>query len=304
MNDLGTNDAVRFEGVVKAYGRLRALDGLDMTIPTGAVSGFVGPNGAGKTTAFRSMLGLTRPSAGRIDVLGMEVGTDTPKIVKRVGAVVEEPGLHKGLSARDNLRVAASTLGRGSEEVDELLDFVTLLDVAGKKVKGFSKGMRQRLALAQAMLGDPELLVLDEPLDGLDPAGQALLKDKLRSLATDRGITVIVSSHDLADIEQMADHVVVIDRGRAVIAGTVAEIVGDSSVLMVQVAEPARAIEVLAGAGFECQRRGDELRVAADDGSAVSRVLAGAGLYPASMVPLRTTLEGRFLELTEGGFDR
>lgn len=295
-------DAIVFDDVVKTYGRLRALDGLSLAIPQGKLTGYVGPNGAGKTTSFRALLGLTRLNSGAMSVLGMQCGPETAAIVKRVGAVVEEPGLHKGLSAIDNMRVTALTLGRGHEAIDDLLDFVTLGEVAGKKVKGFSKGMRQRLALAQAMIGEPEILILDEPLDGLDPAGQALLKHKLRSLVEADGLTVVVSSHNLADIEEMADHVAVIDRGRLIAAGSIDEVIGLDAVLLVRIADLQAALLALTHAGFECEIEDGLLAVVTEDGAEVAEALAARSLYPSMMTPRRNTLEGRFLELTEGGF--
>lgn len=297
-----TDHAIAIDGVVKTFGRTTALDGLSLTVAPGRLTGFLGPNGAGKTTTFRLLLGLSRPDRGSLEVLGMRVGPDTPQIVKRVGAIVEEPGLHKTLSAVDNLRVAALTLGVPGEEIDELLRFVSLDDVANRRVDGYSKGMRQRLALAVAMLGDPDLLMLDEPLDGLDPAGQATLKAKLRSLVEDQGKTVIVSSHDLTDVEQLADDVIVIDRGRVVTAGALEEVLGNAERHRIRIADPPAAIAVLAAAGFEADLVGDEIAVVADDPAALSRALAQAGMYPSMLAPERVSLEQVFLDLTsEGG---
>jgi ABC-2 type transport system ATP-binding protein len=292
--------ALALSGVTKTYGRVTALDGLSFQIPARRLTGFLGPNGAGKTTTFRASLGLTRVQAGSITVLGMAVGPDTARIVKRVGAIVEEPGLLKTLSAIDNLKVAADTLGQGHEEIGSLLEFVQLDDVGNRRVAGFSKGMRQRLALAIALLGEPELLILDEPLDGLDPAGQVVLKRQLRELVEARGKTVIVSSHDLADVEQLADHVVVINRGRLVAAGALEEVLGTAGRFRVEVADPTAAAAVLSAAGQVAEPSGTGLAVEADDGAAISRALAGAGIYPSALVPVRATLESVFLELTEG----
>lgn len=290
--------AVTFHHVVKQYKTIRALDGLDVSIPLGRLTGFLGPNGAGKTTSFRAMLGLTHPTSGDIEVLGMRVGPDTAAIVKRVGAVIEEPGLHKTLDAVDNLRSAAFTIGSGAERIPELLDFVSLSDVADRKVGQYSKGMRQRLALAQAMLADPELLVLDEPLDGLDPQGQVDLKHRLRALVRDQGKTVVVSSHNLPDVEELADHVVVIDRGKLVTAGSMVEMVGANGRLVVTVADRVGAAGALRSAGLVVEEVASDLVVTADDGAVVSRVLADAGFYPSRLVPQRSSLESVFLQLT------
>ncbi len=232
-------------------------------------------------------------------MLGLTVGPDTPRIVKRVGAVVEEPGLHKTLDAYDNLRTACLILGAGQDQIEELLEFVALTEVANRKVEGYSKGMRQRLALAMAMLGDPDILLLDEPLDGLDPAGQVTLRSKLRSLVDDRGKTVVVSSHDMADVEQLADHIVVIDRGRLVAEGRLVDVLGASGRFLVQVADPSAAMAVLAAADMEASLEDGMLAVVATDGAEVSRALATRGIYPSALIPERASLEKVFLQLTD-----
>jgi ABC-2 type transport system ATP-binding protein len=164
--------AIQVNGLHKRYGRTHALQGLDFEIPAGRLTGFLGPNGAGKTTTFRALTGLTIPDEGDIGVLGMRVPGDLASITKKIGCIVEEPGLLKAHSGWVNMRIAADTLGFGHERIETMIDFVGLTDDAGRRVAEYSKGMRQRLALAAAMLGDPQLLLLDEPLDGLDPAGQ------------------------------------------------------------------------------------------------------------------------------------
>lgn len=292
---------IEAKGLTKRYGDLTAVDGISFAVERGTCYGILGPNGAGKTTTFRSILGLTRPQSGEIEVLGMRVGIDTPRIVKRVGAVVEEPGLHKTLSAVDNLRVAALTLGVGAENIDDLISFVGLADEAHRKVGVYSKGMRQRLALAMAMLGDPEILILDEPLDGLDPAGQVAFKARLRELVTERGRTVIVSSHELAHVEALADQVVVINHGRLIAEGTLHQILGDGAGIEVRVSDPGSGLAALAAAGLVSRVVEDAIFVATEDGSQVSRVLADAGLYPSFLAPRRSSLEQVFLGLTGDG---
>lgn len=290
--------AIVVDGLRKKYKQTVALDGLSFEVPGGALTGFLGPNGAGKTTTFRSLLGLTRPDNGRMEILGMKVGPETAEIVKRLGAVVEEPGLVKGLNGRDNLRVAALTLGRGSERIEEMLDFVGLTDAAGRRVDGYSKGMRQRLALGAALLGDPDLLFLDEPLDGLDPAGQSQIKQKLRELAQ-QGKTVVVSSHNLNDVEAIADHVIVINRGKLVSSGSLTDLLGKRGFRVV--AEPlAETARVLEGAGLKTSIVDGGVVVDTEDGSVVSRLLASAGIYPSELVRDSARLEHVFLELTSG----
>ncbi len=292
-------DAVKVEGLKKRYRRTVAVDGLSLSFPAGQVSGFLGPNGAGKTTTFRSLLGLTRPDAGHLEILGMPVKTKLAEIVKRLGAIVEEPGLIKGLSGRSNLVVAARTLGRGMESVDELLEFAGLGSEGHRRVDGYSKGMRQRLALAAALLGDPELLILDEPLDGLDPAGQAQIKASLRSLAA-QGKTVIVSSHNLGDVEAMADYVVVINKGKLLASDDLTTLLGRfKSGYQVEVDQPEQAVSVLQAAGLDASLEDGKVAVATEDGTAISRALAGAQIYPAEMARRSGRLEELFLSLTE-----
>jgi ABC-2 type transport system ATP-binding protein len=293
-------NAVVVEGLHKTYKSTVALDGLSFTIPAGKVTGFLGPNGAGKTTTFRSLLGLTNPDSGKMQVLGMDVKTELAHIVPRLGAIVEEPGLIKGLNGRDNLRVAAHTLGHGHEKIDELLAFAGLAADAGRRIDGYSKGMRQRLALAAALLGDPELLFLDEPLDGLDPAGQAQIKASLRQLAAD-GRTIVVSSHNRGDVEAMADEVVVINRGRLVTQSSLDEILGvQTAAYHVEVDDPVRAVQALVAAGIPASAADGRVLAEADNGSDVSRILAGAGLYPSALYKQSGRLEEVFLRLTRG----
>ena len=290
--------AVVVEGLRKTYKSTVALDGLSFSVPVGKVTGFLGPNGAGKTTTFRSLLGLTRPDSGSMRILGMDVEEQLPNIVPRLGAIVEEPGLIKGLSGRDNLRVAAHTLGRGHEKIEELLTFAGLAADAGRRIDGYSKGMRQRLALAAALLGDPELLFLDEPLDGLDPAGQAQIKASLRQLAAD-GRTIVVSSHNLGDVEAMADQVVVINHGRLVTQSTLQDILGSQTAgHVVEVGDPFRALTVLAAGGITATVEDGRLIAQAESGSDISRILAGAEIYPSALYQQSGRLEEVFLRLT------
>ena len=291
---------VRVSGLHKRYGRIHALRGLDFEIPSGRLTGFLGPNGAGKTTTFRAILGLTRPNKGDIEVLGQAVPVGLPEIVKRVGVIVEEPGLVKALSGRVNLEVAADTLGFGHDRIDEMLEFVGLTADAHRKLGDYSKGMKQRLALAAAMLGDPELLILDEPLDGLDPAGQKAFRARLRALV-DEGKSVVVSTHDLADIEALADYVIVISQGRLVSEGPLEDLLGGGGGIRVVDADTASAIRALATAGMDASPDDTGILVAAGDGSDVVKVLAGAGIYPSEVKPARETLESVFLGITTEG---
>lgn len=290
--------AIRVSGLRKSYGKTEALRGLDFEMATGRITGFLGPNGAGKTTTFRSLLGLTRPNEGDIEILGRSVPGQLREVTKKVGAIIEEPGLIKAHSGMVNLLIAADTLGFGHDKVDPMLEFVGLGQDARRKVAEYSKGMRQRLALAAAMLAEPELLLLDEPLDGLDPLGQDAFKARLRSIA-DEGRTVVVSSHDLTDVEALADDVVIIDHGLLVSQGPLDELL-DHGVIRVVVADIDGAVAALAAGGLESRRDDHGLLVDADDGSDIVRLLSQEGIYPSEVRPERSTLESVFLGITGG----
>jgi ABC-2 type transport system ATP-binding protein len=222
---------------------------------------------------------------------------DLKALTKQVGAIIEEPGLIRALGGRINLQVAADTLGFGHERIDELLEFVELTFDAKRRVEEYSKGMRQRLALAAALLGEPELLLLDEPLDGLDPAGQRGFRERLRELA-DEGRTVVVSSHDLSDIEALADYVVVINHGRLVAQGYLEELLGGAGGTRVMVADQAAAVAALAAAGIEATAEASSLTVHEGDGSRIVEVLARSGIYPSEVMSARSSLESVFLGMT------
>lgn len=294
-----TEPAVRVESLVKRYKTTTALDGLDCVVPSGAITGLLGPNGAGKTTLFRSLLGLTRTDAGSIHVLGREIPAGLVEVAKKIGAIIEEPGLMKALTGRVNLQVAADQLGFGHDRIEELLDFVGLQADAGRKIDEYSKGMRQRLALAAALIGDPQLLLLDEPLDGLDPAGQMAFRARLREIA-DSGQTVVVSSHDLADIEALADYVIVLDLGKLVTEGPLEEMLTGGATRVVT-DDSAHASATLIAAGIGVRADGGALVVDERDGSRVIEVLARADIYPSEVRPARSSLESVFLGMTGEG---
>jgi ABC-2 type transport system ATP-binding protein len=218
----GIDPVVSIGGLTKRYGDIVAVDDLSFSIRSGTVTGFLGPNGAGKTTTLRLLLGLAEPTAGEALVFGRPYG-DLDDPARRVGAVLESSDLHPGRSGWDHLRSLALAARIPSDRVDEVLELVELTSAARRRVKTYSLGMRQRLGLAAALLGNPDLLVLDEPANGLDPAGVRWLRRFLRTFA-DRGRTVLVSSHMLAEAAQTVDRVVIIDRGRLVASGTLEEL--------------------------------------------------------------------------------
>ena len=288
--------AIEVKGLVKDYKKIRAVDGLDFTVEAGKLTGFLGPNGAGKTTTFRALLGLTRMTDGEVTILGKPVPQRLDEVVKEVGAIVEEPGLIKSITGLRNLRVAADTLGAGHDRIDELLDFVELTGDARRNVEQYSKGMRQRLALAAALLPSPKILFLDEPLDGLDPAGQHAFKARLRQLA-EGGTTVMVSSHDLSDVEALADNVIVINKGKLVAQGTLESLLSEAT-MRVEGVGGTDAVNVLQSSGYEVEQRGDSLVIATGDGAGIIRSLAGARIYPSEVKATRDSLESVFLGIT------
>ena len=295
--------AVRTSSLRKTYlsrGRRRvAVQGLSMTVPLGGVHGFLGPNGSGKTTTIRMLLGLVRPDSGTAEVLGQTVPRHLPKVVDRVGAIVEAPKFFPSFTGRQNLRLLADAIGTPLPRVDEVLEATHLGDRGRDRFAGYSLGMKQRLAIAATLLKDPDLLIFDEPTNGLDPAGIREVRDTMRSLGA-QGKTVLVSSHLLSEVEQVADTVSIIGHGSLLAEGSVSDILGSTSTAQVRVgvASPERAATILEGGGFGVQRDGEHLIVAATDPAAVTRALAGHGLYVSELAPVRADLEAVFLALT------
>jgi ABC-2 type transport system ATP-binding protein len=294
-------------GVTKGYGRRLALDGLDLAVPSGGVFGLLGENGAGKTTALRCMLGLVRPTSGVCRVLGVDSGRDLHRVIGRVGALIETPGLTGTMSGRRNLALLARLDRIGPAGVDRALLAAGLAERADDPVNTYSLGMRQRLGIAAALLRDPELVVLDEPSNGLDPAGIAGIRQLLLGLAAE-GRTVIVSSHLLDEVERTCDRLAVIDAGRCVASGPIGDVLATAGVgtLMVGVADLQAARNALAEAGIEAAVVEGNLRVTHDpaDAARVTEILAAKGLYVSEIRHERPTLESVFFGLTSPEVDR
>ncbi|MGZ4109707.1 MAG: ABC transporter ATP-binding protein [Actinomycetota bacterium] len=305
---------IRTRGLTKRYEGVAAVDGLDLQVERGELYGFLGPNGAGKTTTIRMALGLIHATSGEVEVLGEPVSIDRGPL-RRVGALVEEPAFWRYLSGRRNLEYFARAGGRGDDtrrrlsRVDECLAAVGLVEAGAKRVKAYSQGMRQRLGIANALLGEPELLMLDEPTNGLDPSGMREVRLLLRQLV-DGGTTVFVSSHLLSEVEAMCDRVGVMAQGRIVAEGAPGTLRGLADRLRVEVDDLARATEVVrglagatvaepstpgSGAGALTIELGGDL-VAAE----VNRALVTAGVRVSALVPVGDTLEDVFLHLVEG----
>ena len=299
-------NVIEIEGLRKVYRRLRgqpsvALDGLDLAVPAGGVFGFLGPNGSGKTTTIRCLLGLVRPTTGCMALLGRPVPGGLAATMGRVGAIVEAPALFPTMTGRENLRLLAAMDRIGPRRVDEVLAQVGLEQRAGDNVKRYSLGMRQRLGLAAALLKDPELLVLDEPANGLDPAGIREIRVLLRRLGAE-GRTVFVSSHLLSEVEQTCDSVAILRAGRCVAAGPVRHVLATAgpAAVVVRMDDLDAGRRVLARAGFSAERVGDHLRVdaPAGRGAAINRALAESGVWASELRCEEVTLEELFLQLT------
>jgi ABC-type multidrug transport system ATPase subunit len=294
-----TDTIVRTDRLSKRYGDRLAVDAVSLTVRRGEVYGFLGPNGAGKTTTLRMVLGLVRPSSGTATVLGEPPGT--PAAVARVGALVEGPGFYPHLSGRDNLRVLARYRGVDDGQVDTVLDRVDLAARGGDRYSRYSLGMKQRLGVAAALLGGPDLLVLDEPTNGLDPAGMADMRALLIDVAAG-GQTVVLSSHLLTEVQEVCDRVGVIAGGRLLTEGTVAELRGATAVLLR--AEPldvalAIAMRVTGDDAVEVVA-GESLHVHADPGvvPALTRELVVAGVDVLEVTTVERSLEEVFLAMT------
>jgi len=308
------NAALQTHGLTKRYGDTPVVDRLDLCIEPGVLYGFLGPNGAGKTTTIRMAVGLIFPTEGSVEVLGQPVRGSMENLpsLRRVGAMIEEPAFWKYLSGRRNLEAYARAAGPAADRdrrlvrVPEVLRLVGLEEAASKKVGAYSQGMRQRLGIAQALLGEPDLLILDEPTNGLDPQGMREIRILLRRLA-DEGTTVIVSSHLLAEVEAMCDRVGVLAHGRLVAEGAPSELRTLSDSIRIEVGDTARAREVLGGlSGVRIEDEpgiGRWLRVRLSDGTtaaAVNRALVSAGVEVGALIPERASLEDVFLSLVEG----
>jgi ABC-2 type transport system ATP-binding protein len=290
--------AIEIQGVSKRFGDVAAVDGLSFSAREGAVTGFLGPNGAGKSTTLRMLLGLVRPSEGTATIGGKRYAA-LEEPFRQIGAVLEADAFHPGRRARDHLRVLATAAGLPLARVDAVLHEVDLTDVGHRRVKGFSLGMRQRLGLASALLGEPEVLILDEPANGLDPEGVHWLRRFVRAFA-DGGGTVLISSHVLAEVAQTVDDVVIIANGRLVTQSSLAELAARSrSGVRVRTpqAEALRDALIMQGIGAQLVAA-DALVALESTAETVGLVAAGVGAVIYEMTPEHFNLEEMFLELT------
>ncbi|MEX5718786.1 ABC transporter ATP-binding protein [Geodermatophilus maliterrae] len=290
-------------GLTKRFGDRVAVDGVSFTVRPGRVTGFLGPNGAGKSTTMRMVIGLDRPTSGTVTVDGARYA-DSPAPLRAVGALLEARALHPGRTARAHLRWMAASNGIPAARVEEVLDLVGLEAVAGQRVGRFSLGMGQRLGIAAALLGDPPVVVLDEPVNGLDPEGIRWVRTLARDLATE-GRTVLVSSHLMAEMALTADHLVVIGRGRILADCSTAEFIAEhaASFVKVRTPQPGQLADLLRRSGADVTRDGDELHVHGVDAAATGELAAGAGLVLHELGLVTSSLEEAFMTLTAGSVE-
>lgn len=297
--------SVLTSALTKRFGERVAVDSLDIELPAGVVAGFVGPNGSGKTTTIQLLLGLLRPTSGSARVLGQPI-SDPASYLGRVGALIEAPSFYPTLSGRRNLEVLTRLGHISRARIDEVLEIVGLTDRAADHVRTYSLGMRQRLGVAAALLPDPELCILDEPTNGLDPAGIREMRQVMRGLA-DRGITVFVSSHLLAEIQAVCDHLVMIDSGRVVFQGAVGGLLEAQHASLLATPEHAADLDALVSlcgaAGLAARADGESVRVQAPESWAaeLNRRAMAAGITLSGLAVVRASLEEAFFAITEGG---
>jgi ABC-2 type transport system ATP-binding protein len=299
--------AVETQGLTKRFGSRAAVDDVDLLVPRGSAFGYLGPNGAGKTTLIRLLLGLTRADSGTMSLLGIPVPGERRQALARVGAIVDEPRFHGHLTGRENLRMLAAARGGGAErQIVPALDRTGLTERADDRVSAYSMGMRQRLGLASCLLADPQLLILDEPMNGLDPAGMHEMREMIRGLV-DEGRTVVLSSHLLDEVERTCDAVAIVDHGRVIRQGPIHELTTVSGgSLEVQCSDPAAAARALAQTRFEAGTAAgaDGLTVTLADGTAreqtaeVNRRLVEAGIAVYGLHQAHASLEDWFLSVT------
>jgi len=291
--------AIETEDLSRRFGARLAVDAVSMTVPEGAVYGFLGRNGAGKTTTLKMVMGLLRPTTGRVRVFGLDVARQRKAAARKIGALLEAHGFYGNLTGRENLALTATLLGLGATEIERVLEVVEMRADAHRKVAGYSLGMRQRLGLARAMLGAPPVLLLDEPTNGLDPDGIADMRRFLKSLPERTGATVLLSSHLLGEIEQTASHVGVVNDGRLVLEGDLARLKADlAPELILRTGDDARAVTLLHARGRSPVAAEAGLTVALKPGedadqaaAAITRMLVESGASVFAIGPRERSLE-------------
>ena len=293
--------AIETDSLTKHYGDLVAVDHLNLTVSRGEVFGFLGPNGSGKSTTMRMLLGLAQPNSGEARVLGFDVRTHLGQILRRTGALIETPTFYPFLSGRENLLLVGDLTNVRRSRIDAVLEIVDMVGAADRPFASYSMGMKQRIGVASALLTDPELLILDEPANGLDPAGIVEMRTLMQRLR-EEGRTIFVSSHVLHEVEQVCDRIAILNHGKVVAQGGVQQLLSGADRIEVQVEPHREAMDILKGLSWvnDVTLDGDVLVVAAplERSSEITKTLGEHGLYPSIIRPRQESLERYFLELT------
>jgi ABC-type multidrug transport system ATPase subunit len=295
--------AIRTAGLARRFGTLIAVDHIYLQVPQRSVYGFLGPNGAGKTTTIRMLLGLIRPHVGEVHLFGMPLRKNRLSLMRRVGALVESPSLYPHLTGRENLEVTRRLIGGDQKLISEVLETVHMETAADHQVRSYSSGMRQRLALALALIGKPELLILDEPTNGLDPSGIREMRELLRRFPAEYGTTVFLSSHLLSEVEQVATHIGILREGKLIFQGTSQELKAQlEDRLTIGVDRPGEAFLTLTQGGWTANRNGDnQLYVTINgrsDAALINRLLVENGINVFHLNQQQASLEDIFLKFT------
>ncbi len=297
-------DIILTSNLTRRFDKITAVDHVTLQVPQGSIYGFLGPNGAGKTTTIRLLLRLIRPDEGTVRIFGLSLPQQRQAILRRVGAFVELPSLYPHLTGYENLDITRRLLGASRQKINDVLEIVHLEKDSKRLVRGYSLGMRQRLALALTLLGDPELLILDEPTNGLDPAGIQEIRALIKHLATERGITVFISSHLLNEVEQVATHVGIVLKGKLIFQGTLNQLRAESEAyVQIKTSQAEAAVQLLTNHGFTVRQfSNDEIRI--DDlqvnSSTVTKLLVQNQIEVSQINKINPSLEEIFMRLTSG----
>ncbi|MDP4095117.1 MAG: ABC transporter ATP-binding protein [Bacillota bacterium] len=297
------NYAIETQGLTKIYKNIRAVDSLSIHVPEGKIYGFLGKNGAGKTTTIKMIMGLIRPDEGGIMVFGKDAGKDRLWAARKIGSIVETPGFYENLPARNNLEITVNMFNVNKKRIDEVLEIVGLRDTGKKKVKEFSLGMKQRLGIANALVHSPSVLILDEPTNGLDPAGIKDMRDFLKELSQEHNITVLISSHILSEVQILADYVGIIDQGRLMDETDIQTIKAEEqSYLHIEVDRPEEAARLIKEMELKYEIENKKLMVycSRDINCNINRNLVLKGINVSNLTPVYHSLEERFLTITSG----
>lgn len=302
-------EVIQTSNLTRKFHKITAVDHVTLQVPQGSIYGFLGPNGAGKTTTIRLLLRLIRPNEGTVRIFGLSLAQQRQAILQKVGAFVELPSLYPHLTGYENLDITRRLLGADRQKINDVLKIVRLENDSKRLVRGYSLGMRQRLALALALLGDPELLILDEPTNGLDPAGIQEIRALIRHLATERGITVFISSHLLNEVEQIATHVGIVLKGKLIFQGTLKQLQAESEAfIQIKTDQAEAAFQLLTNNGFTAHLfSNDEIRITNDpqiNPSIVTKLLVQNQIEVSQINKINPSLEEIFMRLTSEKGDR